>query len=279
VSEIILPLLKYVVAAIVLAMGLMAAPADAIWLWRRPRLLLRSLLAMYVLVPGIAFLMATWLPLSAAVKAALLVLAVSAGAPLLARKVRRLGGDAYALSLVATTSLLAIAVVPAWVALLARHFGVSGELPVPAVAALVGKAFLLPFVAGMAARGLLPALAGRLAPILFQAAGLILLAMALGLLVGQWRLLVALPGVAFASLVAFLGLALAIGHALGGPDAEERSVLATACATRHVGIAALMAAAYPGPAVAAIVAGYLAASALVTMPYLRWRRAAVSSSG
>ena len=34
-------------------------------------------------------------------------------------------------------SLLAIAVVPAWVALLARHFGVSGELPVLAVAALV----------------------------------------------------------------------------------------------------------------------------------------------
>ena len=278
-SEIILPLLKYVVAAIVLAMGLMAAPADATWLWRRPRLLLRSLLAMYVLVPGIAFLMATWLPLSSAVKAALLVLAVSAGAPLLARKVRRLDGDAYALSLVATTSLLAIVVVPAWVALLARHFGVSGELPVPAVAALVGKAFLLPFLAGMAARGLLPSLAGRVAPWLFRIAGLVLLGMALGLLIEQWRLLVALPGVAFVSLVAFLGLALAIGHGLGGPDPEERSVLATACATRHVGIAALVAAAYPGPAVAAIVAGYLAASALVTMPYLRWRRAEVSSTG
>jgi hypothetical protein len=53
-------------------------------------------------------------------------------------------------------------------------------------------------------------------------------------------------------------------------------VLGTACATRHLGIAALMTAAYPGPAVAAIVAGYLAASTLVTLPYLRWRRAAVS---
>jgi hypothetical protein len=56
-------------------------------------------------------------------------------------------------------------------------------------------------------------------------------------------------------------------------------VLGTACATRHLGIAALMTAAYPGPAVAAIVAGYLAASTLVTLPYLRWRRAAVSRAG
>jgi BASS family bile acid:Na+ symporter len=278
-GQLILQLLQYVVAALVLAMGLRAAPSDATWLWRRPSLLLRSLLAMYVLVPGLAFLMATRLPLSGTVKAALLVLAVSAGAPLLARKARRVNGDAYALSLVATTSLLAIAVVPAWVALMARHFGVSEELPVPAVAMLVGKAFLLPFLAGMAVNALLPTLAERVAPLLYRAAGVILLVMALILLAGQWRLFVALPGATFASLVVFLALALLIGHVLGGPDPEDRSVLGIACATRHVGIAAIVAAAYPGPAVAAVVAGYLGASMLVTIPYMRWRRAAASPSG
>ena len=69
-GELLLHLLKYVVAALVLAMGLMASPSDATWLWRRPSLLLRSLLAMYVVVPGLAFLMAKGLPLSPAVKAA-----------------------------------------------------------------------------------------------------------------------------------------------------------------------------------------------------------------
>jgi BASS family bile acid:Na+ symporter len=278
-GELVLHLLKYVVAALVLAMGLMASPSDATWLWRRPSLLLRSLLAMYVLVPGLAFLMVSGLALSPAVDAALLVLAVSAGAPLLARKLRRVDSDAYALSLVATTSLLAIVVVPAWVALLARHFGVSSELPVPAVAWLVGKAFLLPFLAGMAIRAWVPDHADRFAPRLFQVAGVALLVIALVLLVAQWRLLVALPGAVLLALVVFLVLALAIGHVLGGPDPAERTVLGAACATRHVGVAALVAAAYPGPAVTAIVAGYLIASSLVSIPYLRWRQQAVSPGG
>ena len=225
-GELLLHLLKYVVAALVLAMGLMASPSEATWLWRRPSLLLRSLLAMYVVVPGLAFLMAKGLPLSPAVKAALL----------------------------------------------ARHFGVSSELPIAAVAWLVGKAFLLPVLAGMAIRAWVPDLADRFAPRLFQAAGVVLLVMALVLLVEQWRVLVSLPGAAFLAMVAFLALALVMGHVLGGPDPGERTVLGAACASRHVGIAALVAAACPGPAVTAIVAGYLVASVLVSVPYLRWQQ-------
>jgi BASS family bile acid:Na+ symporter len=129
-----------------------ATVADLTSVWRRPGLLLRSLLAMYVLVPLAALLLVKTWPLAPGVKAALLMLAVSAGAPLLPRKLQRFGSDAYVFSLVVTSSLLAIVVVPAWITLLAWHFGVSTELAAADMATVLGKAFLLPLALGMLLR-------------------------------------------------------------------------------------------------------------------------------
>ena len=84
--------------------------------------------------------------------AALLVLAVSAGAPLLPRKLQRFGSSAYTFSLVVISSLLAIVVVPAWIALLAWHFGVSTELTAADVAQ-VGQGFPPPTRHRHAAQG------------------------------------------------------------------------------------------------------------------------------
>ncbi|HKM74203.1 MAG TPA: hypothetical protein VJX94_29770 [Stellaceae bacterium] len=47
----LLILLKVAVAGIILAIGMDSTLRDATYLWRRPGLLLRSVLAMYVLVP------------------------------------------------------------------------------------------------------------------------------------------------------------------------------------------------------------------------------------
>jgi BASS family bile acid:Na+ symporter len=49
-----------------------------------------------------------------------------------------------------------------------------------------------------------------------------------------------------------------------------------ACASRHLGIALLVAASLPGPRTAVIIAVYIVASAVVCIPYLRWRRAAAA---
>ena len=73
-------------------------------------------------------------------------------------------------------------------------------------------------------------------------------------------------------------MALAIGHALGGPAPDDRTALAVACASRHIGIAVLVAASLPGPRTAVIIAVYIVASALVCIPYLRWRRAVAARS-
>jgi BASS family bile acid:Na+ symporter len=79
--------------------------------------------------------------------------------------------------------------------------------------------------------------------------------------------------------VVFALVGLAAGHLLGGPDPENRIVLALSTATRHPGIAIAIAAAnFPDQKAApAAVLLYLIVSALVAKPYLTWvkRRRAV----
>jgi predicted Na+-dependent transporter len=271
-TEALLTILKLSVGALILAIGMGSTFSDLAYLWRRPGLLLRSLLAMYVLVPLAAFVLVTLLPLAPGVKAALLVLAVSAGAPLLPRKLGSFGADAYVFSLVVTSSLLAIVIVPAWVALLAHHFGVAAELSPTNVAAAIAKAFLAPLVIGMVIRFLLPAFSAKVADRLLAVAGLVLTGTGLVLLVGGWQLLLDVRWEGMAALVGLLLIALAIGHALGGPRADDRTALAISCATRHIGVAVVVATGFRGPKTAVLIAAYVVASALVAIPYLRWRR-------
>ena len=76
-------LLKVSIAGLILAIGMTATKDDIVYLWRRPVLLAKSLLAMYVVMPLVAILMARTLDLPRSTELALVVLAVCAGAPLL----------------------------------------------------------------------------------------------------------------------------------------------------------------------------------------------------
>jgi BASS family bile acid:Na+ symporter len=273
VTETLLLVLKLSVVALIFAIGLGSTPADLVYLWRRPGQLVRSLLAMYVVVPAAALVMAKTLPLPVAVKTAILVLAISAGAPLLPRKLMKLGREGYVFSLVVTSSLLAVVAVPAWLQVLGTLFGREAELDPGAVALVIAKSFLAPLVLGMLLRWPLSSVAERLSQWLLGAAGAVLTAAGLALLLLHGGALVAVGVVPLLALLATTLVALAIGHALGGPDPDDRTALAVSCATRHVGIAMLAASTVPGPRVAVLVLAYVLASAVASIPYLRWRKA------
>ena len=271
-TETLLLVLKLSVVALIFAIGLGSTPADLVYLWRRPGQLVRSLLAMYVVVPVAAVVLARTLPLPVAVKTAILVLAISAGAPLLPRKLMKLGREGYVFSLVVTSSLLAVVAVPAWLQVLGTLFGREADLDPGAVALVIAKSFLAPLVLGMLLRWPLSSVAERLSQWLLGAAGAALTAAGLALLVLHGGALVAVGVVPLLALVATTLVALAIGHALGGPDPDDRTALAVSCATRHVGIAMLAASTVPGPRIAVLVLAYVLASAVVSIPYLRWRK-------
>lgn len=275
---VLLILLKLSVAGIIVAIGLDATWRDIGYLWRRPGLLLRSALAMYFLVPLVTLGVVTLLELPPGVEAGLLVLAVSAGAPLLPRKLLKIGDGAYIFSLVVASSLLAIVLVPACLALLAPAFDREIALSVWQVAWVLAKSFFGPLLVGMLLRGLFPRLADRMGGTLMAIAGAVLTLSALTLLALNLDVVRQANWVGVCTLIGIGVAALAIGHLLGGPMPEERTALAIACATRHLGIAVLVATALPGPRTAVIVALYILTSALVSLPYLRWRRRAVTAS-
>jgi BASS family bile acid:Na+ symporter len=141
-----------------------------------------------------------------------------------------------------------------------------------AAAAVIGKSFLAPLAFGMALRAVLPRYGERLASALTTAAGLLLAVCAVLLLVVNIELLIEARWEGFGALVLLMVIALAIGHALGGPDLDDRTALAVACATRHLGIAVLVATSFPGPRIVVLISAYIVISLAVSVPYLRWRK-------
>ncbi len=271
-TETLLLSLKITIVALIVAIGMDSTLRDLAHVWQRPGLLVRSLLAMYVLVPLEAFFLVRVLPLTPAIKAALLVFAVSAGAPLLPRKFRNSSSDKYVFSLVVASSLLAIILVPAWVSLLVARFEMAAEVDMSRVAAVMAKAFLVPLAVGMAIRAAFPGIAQRVADRTLAIAEMALGACAIALIVANWEQFRHATGKGVLALLIVMLVALAIGHLLGGPNPDDRTALAAACATRHLGIAIVVAMAFPGTRTATVTAVYIVTAAAVLIPYLMWRR-------
>ncbi len=268
----LLLVLQTATTVLIFGIGLESTPGDALHLLRHPGQLLRALLAMYVAVPLVALAVVELLPLAPPVAGAILVLAASSGAPLLPRKMLGVGDAAHVFSLVVLTSLLAIVVVPAWMALLPAVFDRLPPIPPEKTAILIARSFFLPLVVGMVLRRFAPAFGRRVGPPLVAGAGFVLVVGALALLAVNYDTLLEVRWRGVAALAAFMIVALAIGHAFGGPDPDRRTGLAVACALRHIGVAVLVATSLPGPKTATILAVYVVTSTAVSVPYVAWRR-------
>jgi BASS family bile acid:Na+ symporter len=92
------------------------------------------------------------------------------------------------------------------------------------------------------------------------------------LLVIHWEIFLHISWRGMLVLAAFMLIALAIGHVMGGPEPENRTVLAIACSTRHIGVAVLVATTFQGPRTIVLMVTYLLTMLLVSIPYLHWRR-------
>jgi len=270
-TAVLLMTLKASVALLIFAVGLDSRLKDLRYLWERPGVMLRSLLAMYLVVPLLALVAVKLLRLPSVLELALVVLAISAGAPMLPRKLMRFGNEEYVVSLAIVSSLLAIVTVPAWLLLLGPSFDRLHTLDPAIVAGVLGKSFLLPMLLGMAVHWFRPEASARLADMLLKFVGIVFSACALALLATHLPVVGAILGPPILALAGFTLAALGVGHLMGGPDPNDRSALAVTCATRHVGVAMVIAAATPGPRTVVLIVAYALASALVIIPYMKWR--------
>lgn len=283
VAAIVVLALKLSIALLVFGLGLKAEFRQLGYLLRHPRHLLRSVLAMNLVMPLIAVGMALVLPLSHALKIMLVAIALSPVPPILPRKEIKAGGrESYAISLLVTAALLSVISIPVAMAILGPIFGLPLSIRAATVAQVVFLTVLGPMGAGLAVRALMPRLAQRIAgPASLLAAAVLLLASLVLLFALRKPILAELDALAILTVSAFVMVALAVGHVLGGPAPPDRTVLAISTASRHPGMALAIASAnFPEKAsfMAALVV-YLVISLALSAVYVMLRRRVAARAG
>lgn len=263
----------------VIATGIQTRPLSLLTCIRRPLWILRIVLAMFVAVPALAVVLAKLSGASDRIKGAVLLMAIAAAAPMLPRRLLKLGVDAgFADSLSAVTMLLAIPLVPLTASVLGALFGRDVVVSPAAVASKLASTFLAPLVVGIVLKAALGDRAVRLGEIC-AVVGTTLLALIVIVLVWlQRHSMFPLLGPGVPVIAVFVAGSLLIGHVIGGPDPGERTALAVATVTRHPGLAILIATtnlsrATLVPAILVVVIG----SAIVAVPYTSWRKRTLSN--
>jgi len=273
-KQLVILALQMSILLTVFGFGLKTTTDDLSYLIRRPRLLVSSLLAVFVVMPVVAVLLSVLFDFELTVERALIALAVSPVPPLLPQKESKSGGhEHYALGLMAILALLAIVVTPLEILILQSVAGRPLEMASGSVLRVVLISTLLPLAVGMAMRAFMPGLVTRIEkPIALLAKVLLPLALLILLIAAAPAMLAVIGrgGILFPMFI-FSAAGLAVGHVLGLPERNHSVVLALSTACRHPAIALSIAAAnFPEERFGAIILLYVLVGAIVAVPYLSW---------
>lgn len=229
----------------VLAIGLRTCEGDLRYVTRHhASLLVRSLIAMTLVAPVVAFLLWKSLPIGPAAAIAILCASLAPPLPLMPRNAAKAGGNrAYATSVLFTSSLLGVVTIPIGLEVLSRtgHVELATTVPIRDIVKMVAVSVLIPLLLGTGIRGLAPSFAARIVgPIERLGDALLPGLIVVVLLVGTDAIVhLTWPALAAMALAPMLGLV--VGHFLGGPSTADRTVLALANATRSPALAGLVA--------------------------------------
>jgi bile acid:Na+ symporter, BASS family len=272
--QLVILTLQLSIAGTLFGFGLKAGGEGLMYLFRRPSLLVRSLVAVLVVMPVLAVVLARVFDFSREAEIALVALSISPVPPLLPRREAKAGGHYSGLALMVVLAVLSIATVPLSLEILQRVFGRPFGAAPGNVARIVMMMTVLPLLAGLGARTATPDIAARLEPAVARVANVLLLLAAVALLAGSWRALwEAVGGGAVVGMVVFAAIGVGVGHLLGGPNPDHQVVLALSTASRHPAIALSIASAnFPEVRFAGTILLYFLIAFLVGMPYLAWHR-------
>jgi BASS family bile acid:Na+ symporter len=227
----------------VLSVGLQGSLRNMVYAFTLPALFLRALIAVNVVVPLVAVILCLLFPLPASTRAGIVIMAVSPVCPLALGKMLKAGADKdFVIGIYVGLVVASIVLVPVTVEILDFFLGRDFVVPIADVARLVALTILLPLVVGLLIARLFPGLAAGVAPIVSILGYVMLVPILLLLLQQAGPEMLALLGNGTLFIIAATTLAaFAAGHWLAGPDPRGRLALAMAAATRHPGIAVLLA--------------------------------------
>lgn len=260
----------------VLTVGMKVEPADLKYLLSKPVRLARALLAMMILAPLTAVLICKTFSLHPAVIVALTTLSVAPVGALFSQAMLPLvapGEFSYARGLFFASTLLSIFLTPLAVELIQALFGADKAVHISplAVAKIVIGSVLVPLGIGLLIGRQRPGLR-KWIPALQKVSGLVLLVCSLAFVAGAWTLMGSLLREGTLLAIAIITLVgLAVGHWLGGPGEDDRTVLAFATMSRHPGVAVAIASLTDQPLAPIAVLLTALVGKLVSAPYKKWR--------
>jgi BASS family bile acid:Na+ symporter len=226
--------LLFVVSSM-LAMGLSLTMAQIIAPLKNVRLVVLALLANFVLVPLLAYLIILIIPLEQSLKIGLIVLATAAGAPFLPKLVQGAKGDvAFGVGLMVLLMVVTIVYMPLVLPLLLQGVAVN---PWDIARSLI-VLMLVPLAIGLLLKSHSADTAAHWQPVMAKISSLtilLLLVVGLGLNVSNILSLIGTGGLL--ALLLFIVGSLAIGMVLGGREPGNRSVMGLGTAQRNVSAA------------------------------------------
>jgi predicted Na+-dependent transporter len=224
----------FVVTSMV-AMGLSLTVPQIVAPLRNVRLVLLALLANFVLVPLVVFVLIRVIPLEQSLQIGLLLLATAAGAPFLPKLVEVAKGDvAFGVGLMVLLMVVTIAYMPIVLPLLLPGVQVDSR----AIAQSLIVLMLLPLGISLLVRAYAPETAAAFQPVMTRASSLaILILMVVGLGLNVSNILGLLGTGGILALLLFVGASLAIGLVLGESDPAARSVMGLGTAQRNISAA------------------------------------------
>jgi BASS family bile acid:Na+ symporter len=256
--------------------GLSIVPGEFRWVAGHPVLLLKGLFAVLVAVPALALVVTRALELPRSAEVGIVLMAISPGAPVALRRSLGAGGHrSFAPALQMVVALLAVVSMPLSIAALDEYYGAEAVIAPRHLARQVFVAQLLPLALGMAMNRLAGAGAAWLEPRLRRLGGAMLAVLLVLVLIDIWHVVLGAGWRTALAVALVTGLALAVGHLLGGPEPATRTATAICSAARNPGLALLVATLNAAPpAITATVLAYLVIAALAIIPYVAWRRRA-----
>jgi len=227
-------LLLFVVTSM-LAMGLSLTIPMIVQPLKNAKLVVLALLANFVLVPLLAFVITLIIPLEASLKTGLIVLSTAAGAPFLPKLVQGAKGDvAFGVGLMVLLMVVTIIYMPLVLPLLLTGVSVN---PWDIAKSLI-VIMLVPLGISLLIKSHSPEVAADYQPLMAKASSLsllVLLVVGLGLNISNIIDLIGTGGLI--ALILFVVGSLVIGLVLGGREPGVRSVMGLGTAQRNVSAA------------------------------------------
>ncbi len=259
--------LIFVVSSMV-AMGLGLKISEITAPLRNLRLVSLSLLANFVLMPGVAVLLAKVLRLDEPFGVGLLLLGAAAGAPFLPKLAQIAKGDlAFAVALMVVLMVITVGYLPLVLPLLLP--GVSVDPGQIARSLLV--LMLLPLAVALAVNAKLPRAAAAVKPWCDRLSSLGLVAVVVLLVVVNFHNVLSVFGThAILAGLLFIAIGYGAGWALGGPAAGTRPVLGMGTAQRNIAAALVVGGqSFTDPSVVVMVVVVAIVSLLILLPLSR----------